>query len=118
MTLKYKEKRHSFVVPLRSNISNNAPKSHFFKLPPTSRTKSGKYAGISYVKIFPITKKYIDKFVIFPNTHMELVKRIIEQNEKEIVDACQKYLNEYELGLKSSLTPDIDNILLWLEGNI
>ena len=64
MTLKYKGKRHSFIVPLCSNISNDAPKNHYFPLPPTSKTKSGNHAGISYIKIFPITKKYIDKFLI------------------------------------------------------
>lgn len=117
LKLKYKGKRQNFVVPLRSNISKNAPKSHFFKLPPTSRTKTGKVAGISYIKLFPITKQYIDKFVVFPGSHMELVKTIIDQHEKEIVDECQNYLKNYELGLKSSLTPDIDNILSWLDSH-
>lgn len=38
----YKGKKHTFVVPLRSNISKSAPKSQYFPLPPNASTQPGK----------------------------------------------------------------------------
>ena len=35
-------------------------------------------------------------------------------DEKEIINACQDYLNKCELGKKHFITPDIDGILRWI----
>ena len=43
-----------------------------------------------------------------------MIKKIIDKNEKTIIKACQDYLNDYESGKRSPLTPDIDSILTWL----
>lgn len=114
MKLKYKGKYHKFIVPLRSNITGSTPKNQFFSLPPTSRTRQGNRHGISYVKIFPIKDEYVEKFLINPRTHIDMVKKIIDKNENTIIYACQNYLNEYEKGNRSPFTPDIDSILTWL----
>ena len=114
MKLKYKGAEHKFIVPLRSNVASGTPKNQFFSLPPTSKTRPGNHHGVSYVKIFPITGEYIDKFLIAPGTHIDMIKKIIDKNEKTIIKACQDYLNDYESGKRSPLTPDIDSILTWL----
>ena len=114
ITLKYRGVKRNFIVPLRSNITSSAPKSHYFALPNTSKTKNGYHAGIHYIKIFPVSKTYIDKFRIDAGSEYELVQKIIDKNEEVIIKACQDYLNEYEKGNRSPLTPDIDSILTWL----
>lgn len=43
-----------------------------------------------------------------------MIRSILDKNECKIVNACQDYLNEYENGQGSSMTPDIDGILSWL----
>lgn len=45
---------------------------------------------------------------------MQLIKSILDKNEKDIIRACQNYLCEYEEGRKNPMTPDIDGILSWL----
>ena len=62
--LKYKEKYHKFVVPLRSNISSKTPKDQYFSLPPNSKTKPHHSHGIHYIKLFPIKNKYIQSYLI------------------------------------------------------
>lgn len=43
-----------------------------------------------------------------------MVKKKIDDNEADIVKACQNYLQQIELGDKHPMTPDIDGILSWL----
>ena len=43
------------------------------------------------------------------------VKSILDENEKQIIKDCQKYLSRGEQGKKLPMTPDIDGILSWLE---
>lgn len=44
------------------------------------------------------------------------IKTIIDENEKKIIEECQKYLLECEQGNKHPMTPDIDGILLKVLG--
>lgn len=62
--LKYKGNFHKFVVPLRSNISPTTPKNQYMSLPPNSKTKPHHSHGIHYIKIFPITDKYVQSYLI------------------------------------------------------
>lgn len=111
--LKYKGAFRKFVVPLRSNISGRAPSWQYFSLPPNQNTAMGNHHGIHYIKIFPISDRYVDNYLI--NTPFDLmVKGIIDAHEAEIVNACQNYLNQCENGNKHFMTPDIDGILQWL----
>lgn len=114
LKLKYKGKKYKFVVPIRSNISSNTPKKQYFPLPTNSATKSGNRHGLHYIKMFPIDSKYIQKYKIENNKYMQQIKNIIDKNEKEIIMNCQKYLDEYEQGKGSFMSPDIDGILSWI----
>lgn len=113
--LKYKEKLHKFVVPIRSNISGKTPKDQYLSLPPNPNTRSGCAHGIHYIKIFPIKDEYIDKYNIDKNSYLVGVKEIIDKKESIIVKACQDYLDKCSAGKKHMMTPDIDGILSWLE---
>lgn len=57
VSLLYKNKRHKFVVPFRSNISPSTPNQQYFHLPPNKFTKKNHSHGIHYIKLFPITGK-------------------------------------------------------------
>lgn len=100
-------------MPIKSNIVANTDRKTFFALPPNKRTKSGNYHGIYYVKLFPIDRKYIQPYLIAGNTYMQTIQAIIDKpdNEREIVNACQNYLMEYEKGNKNYYTSDIDLII-------
>ena len=112
--MKYKGDMHKFVVPLRSNISATTPEWQYCKIPPNKTTRTGNKAGVHYIKLFPISDKYIDKFNVGADPHMVLVKSILDKKETEIVQACKDYLEQIEQGNKHSMTPDIDGILNWL----
>lgn len=114
LSLIYKGNKRTFVVPLRSNISPNAPKQQYFALPPNAMTKPGNRHGVHYIKLFPIHKKYIQPYRISKSTYLKMIKSILDKNEEKIVSACQEYLSEYEGGQGSYMTPDIDGILSWL----
>ena len=112
--LHYKNGKHNFVIPLRSNISGKTPKSQYFSLPPNSETKSGNSHGNHYIKIFPIESRYIDSYEIDNDSYKMMIKRIIDKNEDKIIKACQDYLKECEKGNAHPMTPDIDGILKWI----
>lgn len=112
--LKYKGNFHKFVVPLRSNISPTTPKNQYMSLPPNSKTKPHHSHGIHYIKIFPITDKYVQSYLISDPFDL-MVKNIIDNNESEIIQACQDYLFECENGNKHFMTPDIDGIIKMLD---
>lgn len=110
MKLKYKEGYHKFVVPLRSNISPKTPKAQYMSLPPNKNTKPKHSHGIHYIKLFPIKNEYVQSYLI--NDPFDLmIKQIIDNNEKDIIEACQAYLVECENGNKHYMSPDIDGIL-------
>lgn len=108
--LKYKGEYHKFVIPLRSNISPKTPKEQYFSLPPNRKTKPHHSHGIHYIKLFPIHDKYVQSYLINERFDL-LVKEIIDNNETEIIKACQKYLAQCEIGNKHFMTPDIDGII-------
>lgn len=112
--LVYKGQKHAFVVSLRSNIAKNVTKCQYFPLPPNACTQPGKRHGVHYIKLFPMDRKYVRPYKISQSAYLVMVKNILDKNESKIVNACQDYLNEYEKGQGSSMTPDIDEILAWL----
>lgn len=109
--LKYKGHYRDFVVPMKSNIAPITDKKTYFALPPNSRTRSGNFHGIYYVKLFPISRKYIKPYLYDKNKYLCGIKTIIDDNEKEIITACQNYLDDYENGNKNAYTPDVDAII-------
>lgn len=115
LKLTYKGKQRDFIVPLRSNIPSKAEQWEYKKLPPNKDTKPGFHHGIHYIKIHPINKKYIDKYNIDKSSYLLTVKSIIDKNTKEIVEACQQYLNDYEAGKRHKFSVNIDGIIEILE---
>lgn len=115
LSLKYKGVARRFAIPLRSNIPANAPKEQYFALPPRPSTRPGNRHGLHYIKMFPITKEYQEKFWVGEKSSYVLFQEIISKNEKEIVDACQKYLDDYASGVHPQYSVNIDNALEKLE---
>lgn len=109
--LKYKGELRDFVVPLRSNISPATPKAHYFPLPPNPKTKPKHRHGVHYVKLFPADRRYIDVYAVSESDYYQVILKILINNERVIVRACQSYLTEYENGYRHFSTPDIDGIM-------
>ena len=107
----YKGKKYDFAVPFRSNISNSTPKSDYFSLPPRRTTKPNHAHGLHYAKMFPITSKYFLKYNMGGDVREELVLAIVEKRIKEISDAVQQYLHNYEMGVYMNYHVDIDNVI-------
>ena len=110
MKLKYKGQYHKFVVPLCSNISPKTPKEQYMSLPPNSKTKSHHAHGIHYIKLFPIKDEYVQTYVISDKFDL-MVKKIIDDNERDIIQSCQNYLQKCEAGNRHFMTPNIDGII-------
>ena len=108
--LKYKGHNYDFAVPIRSNIPAAAPKEQYFALPPRSTTRPTNRHGLHYIKMFPIEKQYLLKYHTEGNVATTMYKAIIDKNTTEIVNACQKYLNDYEAGIRPQFSTDIDNL--------
>jgi len=64
LKLKYRNKNYDFALPFRSNITGTVPSELYYSLPPSSKTKSGNKAGLHLIKMFPVDKKYFEKFYI------------------------------------------------------
>ena len=58
--------------------------------------------------MFPIEKQYLLKYHTEGNVAATMYKAIIDKNTTEIVNACQKYLNDYEAGIRPQFSTDID----------
>ncbi len=110
LRLKYKGKKQDFALPFRSNIAGYIPKEQYYSLPPRSTTKKGYIHGLHYIKMFPLNKKYLQKYNVNDFSYFKTVQIIIETNMKEIVDAAQTYLTNYESGVRTSYCVDIDKI--------
>ncbi|WP_122789412.1 hypothetical protein [Intestinibacillus sp. Marseille-P6563] len=110
LSLTYKGKRANFAVPLRSNIPPSAPRTEYFPLPPRATTKPKHRHGLHYIKMFPITKDYQQKFWVGENKSYVLYQNIISQNQKQIVQECQAYLDRYAAGDIPPYSVNIDRI--------
>lgn len=109
--LKYKGKRIDFAVPIRSNIHPSTPKDQYFPLPPRTTTKPKHRHGIHYIKMFPVDKSIVLRYRTSKNPNARLMKKVIDQNEKQIVLECQQYLTLYECGIRPQYSTDIDLLI-------
>lgn len=114
--LKYKERNQDFAVPIRSNIPASAPKEQYFALPPRPSTRPHNRHGIHYIKMFPVTSRYLVRYRTDGNSFATLVQNIIDRNTKQIVDSCQQYLDDYAAGVHPQFCTDIDLLLELLNG--
>lgn len=58
--------------------------------------------------MFPITAEYQEKFWIGKDPSYILCQDIIKRNQKEIVTACQAYLDNYASGIRPLYSVDIE----------
>lgn len=111
LRLKYKGKRQDFAIPFRSNIPSHTHKDLYFSLPPRSTTKQGHSHGLHYIKMFPITKGYLEKYHIGSTPYDQMLHKLINEKTKQIVSEAQRYLERYEQGNRPKYCVDIDKIL-------
>ena len=95
--LRYKGKNQSFAIPFRSNINPSTPKREYFALPPRPSTKPGHRHGLHYAKMFPVENKYFEYFKV-DSEYYKMILKILNRDEKQIVEECQAYLDRYEAG--------------------
>lgn len=115
LRLRFRGKRRDFAVPFRSNISPNTPKWQYFPLPPRPTTKPKYRHGIHYIKMFPVEKRFQQKFRTEGNEYYETIWAIVDANAKVIVEACQQYLDAYEREGRPLYAVDIDKIIQLME---
>ena len=111
MSLKYRGKNQDFAVPLRSNIDPAAPKNEYFALPNRKSTKEKHHHGLHYIKMFPVSKHFYERYRIEGDLASKLYLAIIDKNQKTIIEGCQDYLRRYERGICSQYSTDIDLLL-------
>ena len=113
--LKYKGKRYDFAVPFRSNISPASPKTEYFPLPPRAKTKPMHRHGLHYIKMFPVRRAWTIPYHTANNPEAMLYKSILNANEKRVLAECQKYLIDYENGIRSAYSTDLDLLISKME---
>lgn len=111
LKLKYRGKWQDFAIPLRSNIPGSVQKGEYFALPPRPQTRKGNRHGLHYTKMFPVSKRYLQKYHIEGNEFAILLKQIIEKNAKKIIAQCQAYLAGYEQGRQPLYATSLDLLL-------
>lgn len=111
MNLKYRGRRYTFAIPLRSNIAPNVPKWQYYPLPPRKTTKDRYRHGLHYIKMFPIRREDADLYHTENNMYAALIKAELELGEKEIIKDCQAYLDRYATGEHPMYSTDIDYLI-------
>lgn len=117
ISLLFRGAKRDFAVPFRSNIAPNVPKSQYFALPPRPTTKPKHRHGIHYIKMFPVEKRYWQRFRTEGNPYYETIQAIVDENAPEIIRSCQEYLKRYELHGKPNYAVDIDRLIELMDCN-
>ena len=108
LKLRFRGRRADFAVPLRSNIAPNVPREQYFPLPPRPSTKPRHRHGIHYIKMFPVPKRSLRRFRTEGNPYYEMLRAHIDAHTRDIVRACQAYLEKYEAEGRPRFAVDID----------
>lgn len=111
MRLRYREQHYHFAVPLRSNIPASAPKYQYFALPPRPSTRPRNRHGLHYIKMFPVSRRFFARYRTDGNAFAEMIERIINENERQIILECQQYLDHYAAGERPQFSTDLDLLL-------
>lgn len=61
--------------------------------------------------MFPVNKSIVLRYRTSKNPNARLMKKIIDQNEKQIIIECQQYLTLYENGVRPQYSTDIDLLI-------
>lgn len=115
LKLHFRSEKWDFAVPFRSNIAPNVPKDQYFALPPRPTTKPRHRHGIHYIKMFPVERRFLQRFRTDGNPYYETVQRIVDENSKHIVTACQGYLDAYAAHGRPQYGVDIDRLIALLK---
>ena len=62
----------------------NTPKDQYFALPTRSTTRAGNHHGLHYIKMFPVTKKYLIRYRTEGNAFATMIQSVIDKNERRI----------------------------------
>lgn len=111
LRLLFRGRRTDFAVPLRSNIAPNVPRDQYFPLPPRPSTKPRHRHGIHYIKMFPVSKTMLRRFRTEGNSYYEMLRTHIDTHTRDIVRACQSYLEKYEAEGRPRFAVDIDRAI-------
>lgn len=65
--------------------------------------------------MFPVEKRFLRRFRTEGNPYYEMVQRILDEHEREVVSACQEYLAKYEREGKPRFAVDLDALISLLE---
>lgn len=79
-------------------------------MPPNKHTKPGNRHGVHYIKLFPIEKEYINKYVV-SGKYYKTILNILDKKEPDIISSVKEYLAKCESGQKHSMTPNINGII-------
>ena len=66
--------------------------------------------------MFPIEKRFLEKFNIQGNKYYEKILNITSKNLNTIIEQAQKYLDNYQNGIKVSYGTNIYRIYLTING--
>ena len=95
LRLRYRGRRLSFAVPLRSNLTSSTPESLYFPLPPNPRTRSGNRHGLHFEKMFPVNGECYQAFRFKSNDYLASLVKYIDRRYDAIVARAQGYLDDY-----------------------
>jgi len=112
LSLKYKGVNRPFAIPFRSNLSEKVPPNEYFSLPPRPTTRKFRKHALQFSKMFPVNKKYYEKYNPRDNDWwFDAIRNLIERKKHEIVDMAQAYLDKCENEGYSELASKIDDII-------
>lgn len=74
-------------------------------------TSSLLFQEFFYENSYYINRSIVCRYRTDGNPSAQLIKKIIDLNEKQIIAQCQKYLNRYENGNRPSFSTNIDLLL-------
>ena len=61
--------------------------------------------------MFPVKKQYLVRYRTEGNEFATIIRSIIDKNSKQIVDACQQYLDLYGKGIRPAYATDIEYLI-------
>lgn len=98
LKLNYMGNKHDFAIPFRSGIKSYFDKTQYYSLPPRSSTKPNEIHGLHYIKMFPVTKEYLQKYHLYDDKYNQLIQKIVTDNKDTIITEAQNYLDGYSSG--------------------
>lgn len=67
--------------------------------------------------MFPVERRFLRRFRTEGNPYYETIEKIVDEHEREIVIACQRYLTLYERDGRPRYAVDLDRMVALLDGD-